>query len=109
MIKNFEDIQKLSQYNLDATVRGFGEMNKGLQAIATELTDYSKRSVEDGTATLERLTGARSLEQAAEIQSEYVRKAYDDYVNQLSKVSQMYAGVARDAFRPFEDIMGDVR
>jgi hypothetical protein len=46
MIKNFDEFQKLGQSNVDAAVKVFGEWNKGLQAIAAEMTDYTKRSFE---------------------------------------------------------------
>ncbi|MGI9405460.1 MAG: phasin family protein, partial [Hyphomicrobiaceae bacterium] len=48
MMKNFDEVQKASQKTMDATVRSFGEMNKGLQTLATEMTDYTKKSFEDG-------------------------------------------------------------
>ena len=53
----------------------FGEWSKGWQAIAVEMTDYTKRSFEEGTATFEKLLSAKSMEQAMEIQSGYARRA----------------------------------
>ena len=53
MIKNFEDMQKLGQSNVDSAMRMFGEWNKNWQAIAAEMSDYTKRSFEESTATLE--------------------------------------------------------
>ena len=44
MIKNFEDMQKLGQTNVDSAMRMFGEWNKNWQAIAAEMSDYTKRS-----------------------------------------------------------------
>jgi hypothetical protein len=50
---NFDDFQKLSQTNMDAAMKVFGEWNKGWQAIAAEMTDYTKKSFEESTATFE--------------------------------------------------------
>ena len=50
MIKPFDDMQKLSQTNVDTAMKLFGEWNKGWQAIAAEMSDYTKRSFEEGTA-----------------------------------------------------------
>jgi hypothetical protein len=86
----------------DAAVKSFGEMNKGFQAIAAEVTDYSKKAFEDGTRAFEQLIGAKSVEQAVEIQSTYAKKAYDNYVAEVSKLGEMYAGLARDAYKPVE-------
>ena len=68
-MKNFEDFQKLGQTNIDTAMKMFGEWNKGWQAIAAEMTDYTKRSFEEGTATFEKLLSAKSVEQAIEIQT----------------------------------------
>ena len=50
-----EEFQRVGKDGFDAAVRSFGEVNKGLQAIAAEVTDYSKKSFEDGTSAFEQL------------------------------------------------------
>jgi len=105
MMKNIEDFQKFGQYNMDAAVKMLGEWSKGWQAIATEMTDYTKRSFEEGTATFEKLLSAKSMEQAMEIQSGYARRAYDGYLNQISKLGGMYAELAKEAYKPVEKAM----
>lgn len=102
MMKPFEDIQKLGQGNMDVTMKAFGEWTKGWQAIAAEWTDYSKRTFEDGSQTLEKMLGARSVEQAFEIQSGYSKRAYEDYMQQVQKIGGMYTDFAKDAYRPME-------
>ena len=102
MIKNFDDFQKLGQQNVDTAMKLFGEWNKGWQAIAAEMTDYTKRSFEESTATFEKLLTAKSLEQAIEIQSGFAKRAYDGYMHQVSKIGGMYAELAKEAYRPVE-------
>ena len=101
-MKPFEDFQKLGQTNVDAAMKAFGEWNKGWQAIAAEMTDYTKRSFEDGSATFEKLVSSRSVEQAMEIQTSYAKRAYDEYMHQLTKIGGMYAELAKEAYRPME-------
>jgi phasin family protein len=102
MLKGFEEFQKVGKDGFDAAVRSFGEMNKGFQAIAAEVTDYSKKAFEDSTRAFEQLAGAKSVEQAIEIQAQYAKKAYDAYVAEMSKLGEMYAGLAKDAYKPVE-------
>ncbi len=47
MMKGYEEFQKVGKDGFDAAVKSFGEMNKGFQAIAAEVTDYSKKAFED--------------------------------------------------------------
>jgi hypothetical protein len=105
MIKNFEDMQKLGQSNVDSAMRMFGEWNKNWQAIAAEMSDYTKRSFEESTATLEKLMSSKSVEQAVEIQTSYAKRAYDDYMQQMSKIGGMYANLAKEAYKPVERIL----
>ena len=102
MIKSFEDLQKLGQSNTDSAMRMVGEWSKGWQTIATEYTDYSKRAFEESTTTFEKLLSAKSLEQAFEIQSSYAKRAYDDYMQQVSKIGAMYTDFAKEAYKPVE-------
>ena len=102
MLKGFEEFQKVGKDGFDAAVRSFGEVNKGFQAIAAEVTDYSKKAFEDSTRAFEQLIGAKSVEQAVEIQSQYTKKAYDTYMAEMSKIGEMYVGLAKDAYKPVE-------
>jgi hypothetical protein len=98
MIKSFEDMQKLGQSNADSAMRMVGEWNKNWQAIAAEMGDYTKRSFEEGSATLEKLMGSKSVGQAIEIQTSYAKRAYDNYMQQVTKIGGMYANVAKKAY-----------
>ena len=100
MLKNFEDVQKYGKDNMDATMKAWGHMSKSVQAIAAEAADYSKKSFEEGSATMEKLLGAKSIEKAMEIQTAYAKSAYEGFVAQATKVSELYTRVASDAMKP---------
>jgi len=109
MMKNFEDFQKLGQTNMDTAMKLIGEWNKGWQSIAAEISDYTKRSFEEGTATFEKLLAAKSLEQAVEIQTGFAKRAYDGYMHQMSKIGGLYAELAREAYKPVEKALQSAR
>jgi hypothetical protein len=108
MLKNFEDFQKLGKDNLDTCMKQFGTVSKGWQAIATEVADYSKKSFEHGSATFESLLGAKSLEKAIEIQSDYVKTAYEGFVAQSSKLGELYTDLAKETYKPLEGMIAKV-
>jgi hypothetical protein len=105
MQKATDNFQKTSKDNYDAMVRSYGELNKGLQAIAARVTDYSKTAFEDATRAFEQLVGAKSFESVIEIQSQYAKKAYETWVAEASKLGEMYTSVARDAYKPVEKVV----
>jgi hypothetical protein len=102
MVKNFEDLQTVAKENVDATLKSFGALSKGGQAIAVEIADYSKKSFEQGTATVEKLFGVKSLDKAFEVQSDYAKSAYEGFVAEASKLGELYADFAKEAYKPFE-------
>jgi hypothetical protein len=72
------------------------------------MADYSKKVFADGTAATEKLFGAKSLEKAFEVQSEYMKTAYEGFVAQTAKFGELYAGLAQEAYKPFESAMGKI-
>ena len=105
MVKNFDDLQQVSKDNVDATLKSFGELSKGSQAIVVELADYSKKTFEQGTATLEKLLGVKSFEKAIEVQTDYAKGAYESFVAEASKLGELYADLAKTAYKPFESLL----
>ena len=108
MVKNFEDVQQFGKDNLDATMKSFGAFSKSAQAIAVELADYSKKVFEQGSAATEKLIGAKSLEKAFEVQSDFVKSSYEGFVAEATKLGELYANFAREAYKPFESQFGKV-
>ena len=93
-----EEFQKVGKEGFEAAVRSYGDANEGFQAIIAEVTNYSKKSFEDGTRAFEQLLGAKSFQQVIEIQSQYARMVYEANVAELSKLGEMYVSLAQNAF-----------
>ncbi|MCW2307253.1 phasin family protein [Rhodobium gokarnense] len=106
MFAGFEDLQKLNKDQVDTALKNFGNINKGFQKIAAEMADYSKKSFEDGASAMEQLMAAKSLDKAMEVQSDYYKSAYEDFVGQATKISEMYVDLAKDAYKPYEEALG---
>lgn len=102
MVKNFEDLQAAAKDNVDATLKSFGALSKSGQAIAVEIADYSKKSFEQGTATLEKLFGVKSFDKALEVQTDYAKSAYEGFVAEATKLGELYADFTKEAYKPFE-------
>src|SRR5258708_36622729 len=102
MLKNFDDMQKYGKDHMDSTMKAWGQLSKGVQSIAAETADYSKRSFEEGSAALEKLLGAKSLEKAIEIQTAYAKTAYEGFVAQATKLGELYPVPAKKSYKPFE-------
>jgi phasin family protein len=97
-----EDMQMLGKNTADLALTALGVWTKGAQAITAEVMDYSKKSAECSAAAWEGMIGAKNLEKAMEVQTEYLKSAYGDFVAKATKLGEIYAGLAKEAYKPFE-------
>lgn len=102
MMNAFEDMNKAGKEMMDGSLKSYAAVTKGMQAIATEATDYSKKAYEDGAAAFEKLAATKSIEAAMEVQSEFAKSAYEKFVAQATKMGELYTEVAKEAYKPFE-------
>lgn len=99
---NFDDANKKSKEAVDTFVKGYTTAAQGWQAIATETADFSKKSFENGLAHFEKLSGVKSVEAAVELQTAFVKSSYEGFVAEATKLSEMYADLAKGAYKTYE-------
>lgn len=99
---NFDEANKAGKETVDTMLKSYSAMANGMQTIAAEAADYSRKSFEDGASMMEKLTGAKSLEKVFEIQSDYAKSSYESFVQQATRMGEIYADLAKDVYRPFE-------
>ena len=102
MAYDFEAFQKFGKDQLEAATAAMTEVTKGFQAIATEATDFSKKSFEEGSAFVEKLVGVKKVDEAITLQTEFAKTAYEGFMAQATKMGEMYQAVAKEAFKPVE-------
>ena len=97
-----EDMQKFGKTGMDMALHSLGAWTKGAQAIAVEVGDYSKKSAECTATAWEKLMGVKNLETAAEVQSQYLKSSYEDFVAEATKLGELYVDLAKEAYKPFD-------
>jgi hypothetical protein len=100
MTKGVDNIQDAGNGQLNGV--DFGSFTTTLQAIFAEGADYTKKSVEARLALGEKLLGAKSFETVVQIQTEYAKTAYADFVTQATKMGELHSNLAKSAFKPAE-------
>lgn len=90
---------------IDTGLKSFSQVAKSAQAIAKEATDYTKASYESAAAAMEKLFAVKSLDSAIQLQTDYAKSAYEGFVAETSKISGLYADMAKEAYKPFESIV----
>ena len=107
MPNDVNEMQQLAKGNMDAATESFGVASKGFQTIATEVANYSNRSLQGHMTAMEQLIATKSAEQAMQVQTEYVKSAYEAYVAQGTKITELYSNLCKDCYKPFADVIGN--
>jgi hypothetical protein len=80
-----------------------------LQVIANAYGDYTRKSLEETRSFFEKLTGARSLDKAMEVQTEFVKRAYQTFVTESQKMRELHNELARQTLKPLEGFVTKAR
>ena len=95
-----QEVKTLGLSQVEAITAAATSSAKGLLAITAEATDYSKKSVENGFALLEKFSQARKPDEIVQLQSDFGKAAYDDFIAGATKISNIYVDLAKEAFSP---------
>jgi hypothetical protein len=77
-----------------------------LQTIANAYRDYTRKSLEEFGSFVEQLSGVRSLDKAMSVQSEFVKRAYENSVAESQKICELHNRLAKQTLDPFKGLTG---
>ena len=93
------NFQKNGKEQLESATTSPTFLAMGFQAITAETIEYSKKSLENGSAFVEKLLGAKSFQSAIHVRSEYARTSYAALVAYLTKIGELNTKLAKEAFK----------
>ena len=105
----FDGFEKFGKDHLEAVTKSTSSLANSWQTIAVESSEYSKKSIENGSAFFEKLLGAKSFEGAIQIQSEYAKTFFEGLVGYVTKTGELYSNLAKEAFKPIETAITKVQ
>ena len=75
-------------------------IQQNVKAIATAYADYAKTSFEQGKTYVEQLAQVKSLDQAVELHTQYAKMAYETFMAEANKISDLYKEFTKEVFAP---------
>lgn len=102
MVASLDSVQKLGKEQFEAVSAAAAAVTKGWQSIAAETTDYSKKSFEKSRVLAEKLIAVKKLDEAMQLQSDYAKGAYEDFLAEATKLGELYTSMAKEVFKPIE-------
>jgi hypothetical protein len=77
-----------------------------LQTIANAYRDYTRKSFEEFGSFFEQLSGARSLDKAMSVHTEFVKRAYETSVAESQKICELHNQLAKQTLQPLQGLVG---
>jgi len=101
-VKGYDQLLGYSKDTVEAYVKSANAAGKGAETLHNEIYAYSKQSIEDSIATAKALMGSKSVHEAFELQTDYAKSAFDAYVSELTKLSELVVSTTKEAFEPLQ-------
>ena len=96
----FEDTNLYGKEAMDSMLKSYSTATKGLQAIASETAEYSKKAYEANAAHVEALMSVKSFEAVIELNTSFAKTMIEGYLSELNKLGEMYSDIAKQSYAP---------
>lgn len=100
--KNYDHFLTYGRDTVEAYVKAANAAGKGVETLQSEFYSFSKQSVEESIAATKAILGTKSIHEAFELQSDFAKSAFDAYVGQMTKMSEIFVSTAKDTFEPLQ-------
>ena len=89
----------------DRALATLDDNTRSMRALSAEVGDYTRRLVEDGTATLVDLSRSRSVSEAFNRMAAFQKRSAEEYIQQMARFSGMFAALLEQQSRSAQLMM----
>ena len=104
-LKMFDEVTKFSKGNVDALMASGQAAGKGFEELAKATADYSRTAFAEFQNSFKSLTGAKTAKDFFELHNVTAKKAYDGFVAEASKMSELAVKTINEAVEPLSSRM----
>ena len=91
--------------NVEQIQQSTKDLATSVQTIATAHADYAKKAMQDSSAFMSQLTSVKEPAKLMELHSEYVKSAYETFVAESKKISELYTDFFKQTAKPLEALI----
>lgn len=102
VFQGYDQFNTLAQGNYEAVTKSLGILSKGLESVSKAWADYTKVSVDSTMAFGKQVLGAKSLNEVVDLQNSFTKSAFDSFVAESTKISEMSVKTASEAIEPIK-------
>ncbi len=97
-----DDVSQASRKVLESGLASASAMSEKLGVITTEAGEFARETAQRNSSLIEAITSAGTPDAALKLQTDFARESYRAMVSQAARMTELYAELARDVYRPFE-------
>jgi len=101
-VKGYDQFLGYGKETVEAYAKAANVAAKGAETLHNEIFAYSKQSMEDTIAQTKALMATKSVHEAFELQADFAKTAFETYVSQMTKFSEIFVSTTKDSFAPIQ-------
>jgi hypothetical protein len=96
-------LAELNKANLEALTEAAKINLKSLEDAGSITSAYAKSATETAMTAMKALSTSKSIQEAVEVQTDYVRGALDSYFSEFNKVADVFLGAMKASSKPISE------
>jgi len=102
-LAGLNELNAHSKKNLEALVASATAATKGAESLGAQAMSFSKTAVERQVEAAKALSGARSVQEAVELQTAFAKSAMETYMAELTRATETVSATVKDSLRPLNE------
>ncbi len=102
LTQDYGDITAIGKETVEAAISAGSLMVKGFETLGKEWASFARQSVEGNVAATTAIFGAKTLNEVVDLQNDYARKSFDQFVEESAKLTELSVKVANEALAPIQ-------
>lgn len=100
--KGYDEVATLNKQNVEAMVKASDVLAKGAESVGKAYFDFAQSSAEASVEATKAMMGAKTVKDMVDIQSDYARTSFDNFMAESTRISEMTVKLANEAFAPIQ-------
>lgn len=98
--QNIDAFSCFTKDAVDAVVKSSSATSKNVEELVSEVLNCTKLNVESCVSVAKDISSVRSVEQLIALQTEQSKKCFETYVSQMTKLSEIFINISKEATAP---------
>lgn len=102
-MKSLDEMSAMARGNVEALLASTKAATTGLETIAHQVADFSRKSFEETTAAARAMTTVKTPNELMQLQNDFAKTQFDAAISEMSKLSETLVKLAGEVFEPVQN------